>query len=278
MPGLLLLLAFQAAVDSIVVSGVIAGVVTDMGRRPIQRAVVEVTPGNREVKTDRDGRFEFKELSPQQYSLAVRALGYLRQTVSVVLDSTRGSWIRVPLGMVAQPLPEVEVKVSELKPAEYAPTTKYDGFFERRRKGTGTFIDRDEIDRVAPHHITQLFQLASGFHVRLQPPGTPGSTTPTTVRISRCPGNPPPMAIYVDGQRLYWGPQKSVAMVDPNSKPPWVKDEPEDFASEKFAELLDDINPRNIEMIEVYRGVSQIPSEFARDVCAVVAIWTRWNQ
>jgi hypothetical protein len=69
-----------------------------------------------------------------------------------------------------------------------------------------------------------------------------------------------------------------MAQIDPTQKSPWIKDEPEDFAAEKFAELLDDIKPRNVEMVEIYRGVSQIPADFNRDVCAVVAIWTKWNQ
>jgi hypothetical protein len=31
-------------------------------------------------------------------------------------------------------------------------------------------------------------------------------------------------------------------------------------------------------MVEVYRGVSQIPADFDRDACAVIAVWTRWNR
>jgi hypothetical protein len=259
MTGLFLLLSLQSTPDSLSPPGMVAGIVTDQSHRPIQRAIVELAPGSCETKTDQHGRFEFKNLDPKAYVLNVRALGYQRQVVQVMLDSTAGSWKRLPLAMVAQLLPEVAVRVNEWKPAEYAPTTKYDGFFERQRKGSGTFFDRDEIDRIMPSHITQIFQLAPGFHVRYQPAGSTGNMA-TTVRVTRCEGNPPAMAIYVDGQRLRWG-------GSPVARP-----------SEEFAEILDAINPRDVEMVEVYRGASQIPAEFGRDVCAVVAIWTRWNQ
>ena len=40
-------------------------------------------------------------------------------------------------------------------------------------------------------------------------------------------------------------------------------------------EALDYVRPSDIEMIEVYRGVGQIPGEFLEDACAAIVIWTR---
>jgi hypothetical protein len=48
--------------------------------------------------------------------------------------------------------------------------------------------------------------------------------------------------------------------------------------STELAALLEQIAPAGIEMIEVYRGVSQIPGVFHWDGCAVIAIWTRYNR
>jgi hypothetical protein len=44
---------------------------------------------------------------------------------------------------------------------------------------------------------------------------------------------------------------------------------------EPEVETLERINPAAIEMIEVFRGASEIPPEFHWNGCAVIAIWTR---
>ena len=44
---------------------------------------------------------------------------------------------------------------------------------------------------------------------------------------------------------------------------------------EPEVEMLERINPAAIEMIEVFRGASEIPAEFHWNGCAVIAIWTR---
>jgi len=49
------------------------------------------------------------------------------------------------------------------------------------------------------------------------------------------------------------------------------------LGEEPTVEMLSRINPADIEMIEVYRGASEIPGVFHWNGCAVIAIWTRWN-
>jgi hypothetical protein len=49
------------------------------------------------------------------------------------------------------------------------------------------------------------------------------------------------------------------------------------FDEEPAVEMLSRINPSDIEMIEVYRGASEIPGVFHWNGCAVIAVWTRWN-
>lgn len=43
-------------------------------------------------------------------------------------------------------------------------------------------------------------------------------------------------------------------------------------------EMLSRVDPSDVEMIEVFRGASEIPGVFHWNGCAVVAIWTRWNR
>jgi hypothetical protein len=39
--------------------------------------------------------------------------------------------------------------------------------------------------------------------------------------------------------------------------------------------LLERVLPSQIELMEVYKGASQIPAEFLDDSCAAVVMWTR---
>jgi hypothetical protein len=50
------------------------------------------------------------------------------------------------------------------------------------------------------------------------------------------------------------------------------------FNESPEVEMLSRINPSDIEMIEVFRGVGQIPGVFHWNGCAVVAIWLKWNR
>jgi hypothetical protein len=40
-------------------------------------------------------------------------------------------------------------------------------------------------------------------------------------------------------------------------------------------EMLDRINPGDIEMMEIYRGPGELPAEYNDGNCGAIAIWTR---
>ena len=273
---LTVLLTQAGGADTLPAPGVISGTVTDHSQRPIQRAIVTVIPGGREVQTDAQGRFEFQSRAAGLHILSVRALGYMHRLHQVAITSDAGWRGRVELSLPVQQLAEIETTVNAWKPAEYAGTTRYDGFFQRKRLGYGTFLSRDEIDRLGAIHFTQVLQRVPGFRISWNPPG---SAQPTTVKINRCAtDNPPKVAIYVDGIRHRSGPgelsQGTGVVLASRGRNQGSGIQ----YMEHFADLLDTINPRDIEMVEVYRGVSQIPADFDRDVCAVIAVWTRWNR
>jgi len=50
------------------------------------------------------------------------------------------------------------------------------------------------------------------------------------------------------------------------------------FDEEPVVEMLSRVNPSDIEMIEVFRGPSEIPGVFHWNGCAAIAVWTRWNK
>ena len=274
---LAVLLTQAGGTDTLPAPGLISGTVTDLTQRPIQRAIVTIIPGGREVLTDAEGHFEFISRAAGLHVISVRALGYTHRLHQVAIGAEAGWRGRIELSLPVHQLSEIETTVNAWKPAEYAGTSRYDGYFQRKRLGFGTFLSRDEIDRLSAIHFTQILQRVPGFRVNYTPPGT--QQPPTSVKITRCnTDNPPKVAVYVDGVRRRSGfnelSQGTGVALDGRGRRRAGFYKPQ----EEFAELLDDINPRDIEMMEVYRGVSQIPADFDRDVCAVIAVWTRWNR
>ena len=71
--------------------GDIYGIVSDaVTHDPIAGAHVTINPGGRSQVTGSDGRFEFKDLDPQQYTITAQRTGYQtnRRTITAVVGET----------------------------------------------------------------------------------------------------------------------------------------------------------------------------------------------
>ncbi|MGH7559431.1 MAG: TonB-dependent receptor plug domain-containing protein [Gemmatimonadales bacterium] len=155
-------------------------------------------------------------------------------------------------------LPELAVKARLTKPVKYAETTKYDDFFRRQRLGFGTFFTREDIEKANAFHTYEIMRNVPG--VRL---GNV-SADPEMARIKFLRCDEDKVAVYIDGQRQL--PAKRIRDVGSTIG-----------GNRELAEMLSRVSAPYIEMMEVYRGVGQIPGELNENACAVVAIWTRWN-
>jgi hypothetical protein len=116
-----------------------------------------------------------------------------------------------------------------------------DGFEQRRKQGLGHFITRADIEARNPLVLSEMVHTVPG--AQLTPTNIMGRMT---LRFSRRADCPP--AYFVDGQYL----------INYN---------------------IDDMNPRNVEGVELYAGFAGLPQEFAKQMgvqaCGVVVIWTR---
>ena len=115
------------------------------------------------------------------------------------------------------------------------------GFYQRQATQSGHFFSRADIERRAPHRLTDLLRGIPGIRI-----DTRNSTNSVRVRGSRCAPQ-----IRLDGQSL------SSVELD-----------------------LDALDPMSFDGIEVYSGGSTVPVEFAanRDVsgsCGTIVLWTR---
>lgn len=116
-------------------------------------------------------------------------------------------------------------------------SAKLAGFYDRMEKGPGQFITREEILQRDPYRTSDLFRTIPGVRVVHRHLGR------RTLRFTR--GGRCEVAFYVDGIRT---PRLDV----------------------------DNLTPTDLDGIEVYRGVSEVPIRFRRAAtCAAIVLWTR---
>jgi len=244
----------------------ITGRVLDETRHPLDR--VDVIVNRREVRviTGATGIFTL-QVSPEDSTIAFRRIGYRPIVYAIRPLPKPGDTLLVELEPSAVVLPEVIVSATATKPLRYAFTQKYDDVFRRQRMGLGTLLTRDAIDARLGASTEQLLDAIPGVRVWNGPP--------KRIRFARCQ-EPGGIAVFFDG--VLQNPSRPVGQEQDNSgllyKPP-QKTQATPMDMEPEVEILSRINPADIEMIEVFRGASEIPGVYHWNGCAVIAVWTR---
>lgn len=208
--------------------------------RPLPGALVSVQGTSGGGRTDARGWIRLSPLAPGVYFISVRMLGYRPEQLRANLEA--GYVDRWDVRLEPAPIELAEVRVT----ADPIPVGRLDmlrGFYERRERGVGYFLTREEIERHGSRDLSNILRTVPGLrasptrmgHSRL-------STRGVTTLAGRCE-----VRVYIDGI-VY-----------------------------RAADDLPGISPLDLEGIEVYRGRSEIPAEFAdTDAdCGVIAIWTR---
>lgn len=228
-------------------AGVVRGTVRDMDAVPIRSAIIEFEGRLDSTRTSDSGQFAFERVPAGRHAMRVRALGYAPRSVDVVLTDTSGWSGTIELERVAQELPEVNVVD---KPAPFAGTTRYDDFFRRRKAGRGIFRTYEELMDAGAIDLLSALERIPG--VRVSTTVNRFGDQQYRFRIARCPGEPPNLAVYLNGNLM-----------------PGVS------RSGGLSEFLRSIPIRNVLFFEFYRGTSEIPGDIERgDNCAALLIWT----
>ncbi len=115
---------------------------------------------------------------------------------------------------------------------------KMRGFEERRRKGFGYFITPEQIERRQPQRSSDILRGIPGVTVGASQP-----TGPTPVYFSRGSSGRCEPKIYLDGQ-----PMSGLA--------------------------FDDITAVDLMAIEVFKGGTQRPAQWATGSCGLLVVWT----
>ena len=255
----------------------VSGTVIDQIGNPVEAAEVRVVGDSLRVMTSAAGFFRLVIPARKKILLLIRRPGFNAQLLDVVGDWS-GKILLIP-GAVE--LPEVQVTARYAKPARYAGTNKYDEVFQRRRLGLGELITREEIDQRAPQETAQLLEGRKGIRVSISHAEMAGDFGGTFISFSRCNEFPPKINVYVDGHKLLpRGADRS--MNDGESILGFMARQPDQKELNirreirmRVGEMLDRVNPGDIEFMEIFRGPSELPAQFNEGNCGAIAVWTR---
>ena len=210
------------------------GTVLSAAGRPLEGAQVYLVGTAIGVRADSRGAFRLGGLPAGTQTVEVRLLSYAPKRFTVDLSPARESRLAAVLDTRATVLGEVKV---EAKAASTIP-----GFDDRAKRGLGTFITRDDIEKRQSILLTDLFRTIPGMTV-----GFDGSNY--VVQSSRSSGT---------GCRVQW----------------YLDGSPFDNSDNTIDQML---RPDDIEAIEVYKSASEVPVQYqGRDAsCGTIVVWTK---
>ena len=141
--------------------GGISGIVRDSLGQAIIGAQITI-PGNQLIaETDESGKFELAKIRPGMLALRFRRLGYLPDTVELLILAGR----TVPLEVS---LTRVQVSLTPVVITGRTDLTGWRaGFYQRKDVGTGHFFTAEDIDKRNPGMMTDMFRMIPG--VTIQP-------------------------------------------------------------------------------------------------------------
>ena len=116
--------------------------------------------------TGADGSFAFHLAAVGNYQVRARRIGYAsRITQPIPVDTHFASSIQVVLPPNPVPLDTLTVVAESVAIEKRVPWLADEGFYDRRRKGFGYFLDREQIEKKHPLVIADLLEGMPGVEV-----------------------------------------------------------------------------------------------------------------
>lgn len=224
---------------------------------PIRDASITYGEDSRVSRTDALGevRLPSREL---RRNVRIRAVGYT--PVDTALTRWAGDTAVLTLRTLAVRLDSIVVTANGVrKPLRYANTTKFDRFHERRATAIGgKFFTREDIEQSNSSSTYDLIRKVPGTKIERDQTGG------AVVRFERCVGNANPLTGRAT-ESAFDGTSKVVQVYVDGMK-----------TSEPYM-TLQHLKPENIEAMEVYQGVAQLPVDARGNGCAAIYVWTRYS-
>ena len=222
----------------------LSGRITDGDGRSVSGAEVIIAGIGGSLRAGEDGRFRISGLDPGAHTITARRLGFAPATTTAMLVAGERT-----VDLVLRPFPyrlaAVRVRAPSLR-SRVDP--RMEAFYSRRARGSGgTFITREDVEKVHARQMTDLLRLAPGFRATRDRRGT-GMRVSSRGNSSTCR-----MRMFLDGM--------AVEMIENN------------------LDLM--VRVQDVEAVELYRGVSTAPAEYSGAdfrgdaACGVIVVWTR---
>jgi hypothetical protein len=207
---------------------------------------------------DSSGAYRVTAPSPGVYTLSIQGRGLVTlESPKIQLTASSDENFDATLELGAKSLPTITVKDRALVHAPPGNPHKYDEFLMRRKLGFGRFITRAEIDSKPQNDTRTLFTTIPG--VKYWQNGTDWY-----LRSQRCTSVTPEQKPRPNQPIQATSPADPVIFVDGIQISRW-----------NGLEMLRTIPPSEIEAIEVFQGLSEMPGQLKGDACFVIFIWRR---
>jgi TonB family protein len=223
--------------DSTTSLGAIAGVVRDSTGALVFGADVSVPGTPLRTISDTAGRFRLAGVPSGAGTLHVRRLGYRAALVAITIERGATASVTVMLARLPRELDPVLVEAGRQPAVRYL-----QGFYERRSKGHGYFVTRDQI---ASHPWSAMTDVLRSLVPGVRIASSRMARNAVRLRGSRCA----PL-VWLDGAPAMAG---------------------------EFD--LDVLRPETVSGIEIYPGPATVPVEFRStrglETCGVIVVWSR---
>ncbi len=217
----------------------LVGIVRDSAGHPIRDVQVRLSgPSAPRALTSESGGFAFASLMPGPTVVMLRRLGFVPDSNRVILRAGHVDSLVLVMDAMAAALPGVTVE-DEMDARSHRILA---GFWERRSRGFGNFMTRDEIDQRDAHDFVDLTRMIPSLRI-INVNGRRSLRFNGSLQPRDCPPQ-----YVVDGMRIESG-------------------SPDEFS------------PHDIEALEFYSGPATTPPQFSNraftHTCGVIVIWTR---
>jgi hypothetical protein len=221
-------------VGNATVSGrvLLEGSATNAGSR------VEVVGTGVVVLTNEKGEFTLRNLPSGSHVLLARHLGFGAETVPVDLSAREPKQVTIRLPKFVAIIDPVVVT------ARRAAGLDKVGFTQRKKSGSGYYLDQEQIQRIRPNYLTDILRQVPGLRVSYSPQGEVVSST-RNVTGRGC------VQYYVDDM-------------------PWQSAMPGD--------INNFVNGSEVVGAEIYQGPGT-PAQYVRGMqdCTTIVLWTKFK-
>ncbi|MEP6833288.1 MAG: TonB-dependent receptor [Gemmatimonas sp.] len=188
-----------------------------------------------DVRSSSTGSFFVQRMPTGVHTLEVRMFGVAPTRQKVSV--ARGDTVRVEIKLTRNVYQLATVRTLGTTLMKDANVGAFNDFYERMNRGQGRFFSRDDMERVVT--LDQLMSTIPGVRINRNVVGD------VSISFGRCNLTPGSTMFFVDGVE---------AMGD---------------------DLLNFYRPGDLEAMEVYRGIGELPAQVLGNACAAVFLWSR---